>query len=244
MTIPRILHTSLPREVPLDWSLFLTGKQELLEGWSSMIYQDPLPPAAFELGDLFVRCTTGAQLAGLVRLEQLWRWGGVYLDADVELLRPLDDLLAHPLFICTEDGVHLTDAVIGAEPEHPGIRACMDRARQILEADGPHPTAQATGPLNTTAVLTGRDDVTVLARRAFYPYSYLEPERRLEDFRTTSPDSYGVHHWSFSWKGDGLPQAAPEAPRPTVVDLMAALETSVAEAKAARTNHQPKETQP
>ena len=33
----------------------------------------------------------------------------------------------------------------------------------------------------------------------FYPYAWYEMERRNEDFNTTSPESYSVHHWTKSW---------------------------------------------
>jgi len=171
--------------------------QELHPRWEALTIRDPIDPALYPLtGHLFASCQHGAQLAGLVRLEVVYTLGGVYIDSDIEPLRPIDDLLYHPAFIGTEDGTVLTDAMFGAEKEHPGIRACIDRVAGMPMSAGPH----ATGPGNTTAVLAGRDDVTILARRMLFPYDYRAKHRRGEDFRVTSPESYCVHHWAFSWR--------------------------------------------
>lgn len=198
MSIPRRLIRCVPVVVPDRFEGFWLRWQALHPGWELVTVQDPIDPADWPLtGHLFADCVHGAQVAGLVRLEAVHRWGGVYVDADMEPLRPIDDLLAHPCFIGTEDGTHLTDAMFGAERGHPGIGNALRRVVEMAMSAGP----QATGPLNTTAALAGRDDVTVLARRMLYPFDYRERERTHEDWATLSPESYAAHHWAFSWRG-------------------------------------------
>ena len=112
--------------MPDRFEAFWEQAQRLHAGWEFRTWQIPLEPRDFELGHKFGQCTSGAQLAGLVRLEVLWRYGGVYVDMDIEPLRPFDDLLRLPGFVGTEDGAVLTDALLAAEPGHPGFRACID----------------------------------------------------------------------------------------------------------------------
>lgn len=210
-TIPhrfiRCIPTDPSDEAEAWWHRF----GELHPGWDMRTIQDPIDPKDWPLlGRWHALVSSGAQLAGLVRLEAVWRWGGWYVDSDVEPLRPFADLDSGPgvAVIGTEDGIHLTDAVFGAPQRHPAIRAVIEHvddlytgwARCTFDGSAP-PGAQATGPLATTTVLAGRPDVTVLPTEAFYPYSYTERHRRLEDFATTSPTSYAVHHWAFSWAG-------------------------------------------
>jgi len=190
--IPKILHRVVPEEVPDRFEEFWQRFCAMHPDWEHLTWRDPLDPADWELGHLFDRCTAGAQLAGLVRLEVVWRHGGVYVDMDMEPLRPFDDLLAHQCFFGTEGNGVLTDAVFGAERHHPGIRACVDR---FLDGFW-HPSPSVTGPLHTTAVLGNRADVTVLPQHIFFPYLWTEPERADEEF----PDSYAVHRWNHSWK--------------------------------------------
>lgn len=190
--IPPIFHRVVPADVPPQFDAWWRRFQQLHPRWLFVTWQDPLDPTAFELSWLWDRCTAGAQLAGLVRLEVVWRFGGVYVDMDFEPRRPFDPLLDNQLFIGTEDGTVLTDAVFGAEARHPGLRAAIDAFHNGFWSPNP----SVTGPLHTTAHLRGRDDVTVVPTDRFYPYLWIEPERASEPF----PDAYAIHRWNHSWR--------------------------------------------
>jgi mannosyltransferase OCH1-like enzyme len=176
---------------------------ELHPSWDHVTLRDPIDPAQFPLtAPVWPKCRSGAQLAGLVRLEALWANGGVYLDSDVEVLRPFDELLRLRMFAAYEDAHIIPDAVLGAEAIHPAIHACIELALERIQSgstdwrtgDG----AWATGPGVTTTILPCRRDVTLFAPEAFYPYHYSEKDRRHEDF-TGNPNTYAVHHWCGSW---------------------------------------------
>lgn len=188
--IPPILHRVVPEQIPARFDDYWKRWGDLHPDWQQLTWQDPLNPDDWELGFLFDRCTAGAQLAGLVRLEVVWRHGGVYVDMDVEPVRSIDDLLAHSCFFGTEGGGILTDAIFGAEPGHPGIRACIDLLVNGFWSANP----SDTGPRLTSAVLAGRDDVTVLPQEAFYPYLWHEDEV------PPKPGTYAIHRWNHSWK--------------------------------------------
>ena len=192
--IPRIFHRVVPEVVPPRFEEFWQRLQALHPAWEFRTWADPLDPSEFETGPLFAECTSGAQLAGLVRLEVVHRHGGIYVDMDVEPLRSFEELRELPCFIGTEDGRILTDAVFGAVPGHPGIRAALDRAKSTPMTAG----AWATGPGVVTHVLSQRDDVEVLPPEVFYPYLWQEPWREREDFTATT--AIAVHHWNMSWK--------------------------------------------
>src|SRR4029079_13347754 len=101
--------------------------------WILMTHRDPLEAEKWpETADLWGKCRNGAELADLVRLEALWRWGGIYVDSDCEPFRPLDSLLGVPAFAAWEDSRSVPNAVLGAAPGHPAIRKCLDLARERL----------------------------------------------------------------------------------------------------------------
>lgn len=193
--IPNIFHRSIPPAIPAEFRQWWNRLTQIHPGWTFRTHRDPLNPDEWELGFLFERCTAGAQLAGLVRVEAVWRWGGWYIDMDVEPLKHFGPLCDHQLAIASEDGTLYTDAVFGAEAGHPALRAIMDRFLEGYWSDSPHDT----GPTLMTEVLTGRDDVTVLPAETFYPYLYWEKHRRRENF-AANPNTYAVHHWNFSWQ--------------------------------------------
>lgn len=68
--------------------------------------------------------------ADYVRLYALYHFGGIYLDTDIMVYKPFDDLLLHRAFIGKESYIYfvygssaqyLTSHSMGAEPQHPFI---------------------------------------------------------------------------------------------------------------------------
>lgn len=202
--IPRRLIRTVPAATSAEADQFWAGAVDLHPGWDAVTYRDPIDPTAFPLtADLWPACTTGAQLAGLVRLEALWHHGGIYLDSDVELYRPLTPLLGVAAFAAWEDANTIPDAVLGAEAAHPAIAACLDHARRVIEGQhGAWRDAWESGPGATTTIFPGRDDVLVLPPGSFYPYHYTAKHLRHHPHATDQPWAFGAHHWAASW----LPQ--------------------------------------
>lgn len=199
--IPRLLHRTVPAETPRQTEACWQTAVDLHPGWEHRTWRDPLDPADFPTtSPHWHRCTTGAQLAGLVRLEVLCRFGGVYLDSDVELFRSLDPLVGVSAFAGWEDANVVPDAVLGAEPDHPAIAACLDLAlRRLCSTSDDWRTgngAWSTGPGVTTTLLPGRCDVLLLPPGSFYEIHYTEKARLGE---APMPWELGRHHWAASW---------------------------------------------
>jgi len=197
-TIPRILHRTVPAETSDQVEAWWAEFERLHPGWDCRTYREPIDPAEWPLtGDLFARCQNGAQKAGLIRLEALYRDGGVYTDSDVEPVRSFESLLQCQAFAAWEDSTTVPDAVLGARPQHPAWKVMIDKARASIEGGG---DAWQSGPGVTTEILPGRDDVLLLSPGAFYEVHYLEKKRLTEPH---PPYAFARHHWHHSW---GTPQ--------------------------------------
>ncbi len=203
--IPRILHRSVPATTAATTEQRWARAVELHHDWSHLTWRDPLDPDLFPLtAPHWHRCVAGAQLAGLVRLELLCTHGGIWLDSDVDLYRPLDPLLGCPAFAAWEDADCVPDAVLGAAPNHPAMRACLELAIRRINSDvtdwrtgrGPW----ATGPGVTTTVLPGRSDVLLLPPGSFYPVHYRDKDRtEWSVVEVSQPWAFGAHCWDASW---------------------------------------------
>jgi len=202
--IPRRLFRTVPAETTDEAERFWRIAQDVHPDWDAVTYRDPLDPFLFpQTAAHWARCQNGAQLAGLVRLEALWTHGGVYIDADVECLRPFSPLCALRGFAGYEDPDVVPDAVLGFEAQHPAVGECLKLALERLTSDSADwrtgSGAWATGPGVTTAVLPGRVDVLLLPPGALYPYHYTEKKRRHADHRAEQPWTFCAHHWAGSW---------------------------------------------
>lgn len=140
------------------------------------------------------RARTRAELANLVRYEVLHRFGGVYVDTDVECLRPFAPLLRGVYaFAGIEVSGRICNAVLGSVPEHPVFARATRLTRQTL-GTGVH-SANANGPYFLSLLVEQQGGFTIFPKEHFYPYLWDEPERRNEAF----PASFAVHHWRLSW---------------------------------------------
>lgn len=201
MIPPRIVR-SVPQHTTAAVERLWQLVDELHPGWDLVTYRDPINPSDFPItSPVWPLAQSGAQLAGLVRLEAVWTHGGFWLDSDVELYRDLTPLCQLAAFAAWEDANTVPDAVFGAEPQHPAIRDCLDLALiRILSDSSDWRTgngAWATGPGVFTTVLPGRDDVTLLGPEAFYPVHY--SNKAALDSYLPQPGGFGIHHWAGSW---------------------------------------------
>ena len=202
--IPPVLHRVLlpplrdDGAVRRNWRRFARlHPQWDLRTWSH-ISRESFPETYDALG----RCVSPAQQADLMRLEVLWREGGVYVDTDCEPVRGLDPLRSLECFFGSEDGEHYSIAVIGAVPRHPAIRAYLDAVLDGDRVGADVPVNEATGPVFATAILRGRGDVTLLPPEAFYPEPFADSTRRFRRSRRrlAGPGTYIVHRWAHSWR--------------------------------------------
>lgn len=192
--IPRIFHRTVPEATSEQVEHWWTHFQQLHPGWEFRTWREPLDPTDWPLtGDLWDSCQNGAQKAGLIRLEALVTYGGVYVDSDVEPCRSFEPLLALAGFAAWEDETTVPDAVLGAEPAHPAFVLALEKARAVIQGGG---DAWNSGPGVTTEVLPTRSDVLVFPPGAFYPHHYLQKNRTKSN---DGPWVFCRHHWHGSW---------------------------------------------
>lgn len=148
--------------------------------------------------DLFDRAeeiasgSEGQFRSDLARYEILHEHGGVYVDADFECLRPIDDLLDAEFFTAWErDKWWANMAIAGAIPGHPFLDKLIDGIpANVARRAGRRPN-WLTGPRYITPILLRRSDVTVHPAEMFFPYAWNELDRASEEF----PGARAVHHW-------------------------------------------------
>lgn len=130
--------------------------------------------------------------SNVLRLEILKKYGGIYIDADCDPQRPLDDeLLDNDFFVCyiNEDkrGKRINNAVIGCGPNHHIINeyiAAVGKVKKITERSW-----RQTGPLLFTNVCKPYD----ITR---YPSYYFEPNfHHGNEEYTGSFKPYSHHYW-------------------------------------------------
>ena len=120
--IPRTIHRVWLGAAPMpdEHERFGETFAEHHRGWEMRLWTEPDLPmlgiAAIEHG----RSRTHSELANLARYEILHRFGGIYVDTDVECRRSFTPLLGGiRAFAALESPGRVGNAVLGAIPGHP-----------------------------------------------------------------------------------------------------------------------------
>ena len=137
--IPKVIHYCWVSDDPLpvkiqrcvdSWETHLPGYE--IRRWTMDAIERELAEDGAEAGALYGRwlqeafvARKYAFVADWVRFYALGKYGGVYLDSDVEVFKSFDDLLDLPYFLGFENGSCLEAAVIGAQRGCRWIGACL-----------------------------------------------------------------------------------------------------------------------
>jgi Glycosyltransferase sugar-binding region containing DXD motif len=199
MLIPRTIHRVWLGETPMPSAHERFGESFAANHprWRMRLWRDA------DLASLGIsdsdrrRARSASELSNLVRYEVLHRFGGIYVDTDVESLRPLAPLLRGvEAFAALEAPGRAGTAILGAVPRHPTFGRAARLTRQTLGV-GPH-SADANGPRLLSLILEQDSGVSIFGAQHFYPYRWDELEQREESF----PDAYAIHHWTLSWQDE------------------------------------------
>lgn len=134
--------------------------------------------------------------ADYIRFYALYNHGGIYLDADVEVLKSFDPLLNRSYILGEEAGGDIEAAVVGAEKGARWIKDCLDhyKDRPFIKSDGSFDMRPVPLLVNHIAK---KYNLEIL------PYQYFSPK----DFNIGKIDkdenTYCIHHFDGKWVKNG-----------------------------------------
>lgn len=140
------------------------------------------------------------------RLDVIYNYGGIYLDTDVELVKPIDDLLTNKFFCGFEDEGMVNFGIgYGAEKENLVVKSVLAEYenKSFYKEDGslnltPCPTYQTEVLKSYGLQCNGQkqvlsDEILVLSIESLCPKSFLTGEINC------TKNTYGIHHFNMSW---------------------------------------------
>lgn len=241
MPIPRVLHQIWlgPNRIPEhlvawahtwarhhpEWERILwtdrpgTHSLEHVEGpWNAV---QPIPDVfnawAYHNIEAFVgpRAVWAAR-SDIVRMELIARFGGVYSDLDVEIFKPIDELLEGvELATASQFGHGMGNFLFAARPNHPAMwSAVLQLERRLPKDHKPHPRRrlidrlkrrpkptmpnilQLTGPEYLHPRICHHSDCVVWPWQVFNP---AVPQSRSEETKVWPPSAFGNHHFTGTW---------------------------------------------
>jgi tetratricopeptide (TPR) repeat protein/glycosyltransferase involved in cell wall biosynthesis len=189
----------LGEEPPELVKVCLSSHRERLKGWE---YRLLTLDNTRWIEDAYFRRAVEAKrwvkAADRLRLLELQRNGGVYLDADMELLTEIPhSLLVPSMLVAREENGFIANSVIGAVPGHPTLGRVLQRMEQAdPEDDKVFENGMEIFSREVDAsIAEGDQDILVVGPSVFFPFNH-------QTHKTTFTEkTIAYHHFMKSWAG-------------------------------------------
>lgn len=214
--IPKIIHYCWfgGRELPDEYRKYMQSWEKYMpdyeiKRWDESNYDVhciPFSSEAYGVGKF-------AYVSDYARLKIMYEHGGVYFDTDVEVVRPLDDILAKGGFMGFEKDTNKASEEIlnvnpglgfAVEPNNPIIREALDfyESHHYIYPDGRLEQITIVKIMTDILKRHGMDrcDVpTEIEGIAIYPWDFFCPVEFLSSKLEITGNTRTIHHYSASW---------------------------------------------
>ncbi|MBR2458404.1 MAG: glycosyl transferase [Bacteroidaceae bacterium] len=152
-----------------------------------------------------------AFVSDYARFWILYNYGGLYFDTDVEVIKPMDDIIARGPFMGCEKDASDTGVASVASGLGLGVNPGLGLYKEILDTYADFHFLKTNGTLNTKTVvdytteilerhgLQYTNQIQECAGVWIYPREYLCPLDYYTGKLTITENSYSIHHYKASW---------------------------------------------
>ena len=147
-----------------------------------------------------------AFISDYARLKILYDHGGIYMDTDVEVCRPLDDLLKYNAFSGFESGNRIQTGTFGSAKGARWIGDLLSyyADKHFKKADGS--LDQTTNVVTITRMTKEKYDIRLDDsfqvfgdNNALFPFEYLCAKDLMDGKIKKTQNTYTIHHFAGSW---------------------------------------------
>jgi Glycosyltransferase sugar-binding region containing DXD motif len=227
---PKIIHQTWKDEkVPAFLAPCQESWKRLNPSWEYRLWTDADNDALVRdefpsLLDLYRSLPRAIHRADFARVLYLWRFGGLYVDLDIEALRSADELLDdHSCLLSCEPKIHaerlrgaekiVCNAAMASAPDHPFWENVIEEIGR-RSTQGRRDPVWMTGPLCLQAAYEAhgaRLGVALWDPDVFFPLPDLDSRslqlsrrerqyyERMQASGCYPQRSVGVHHWAHTW---------------------------------------------
>ena len=163
-----------------------------------------------------------AFVSDYVRFWVLYNYGGVYVDTDVEFIRPIDEILEKGAYMGCETVIPQLSGLNGSSNfkimVNPGLGlAAPDNhffIKEVLDSFNSRSFYKESGELDLTTIVdtttfalkkygfVDSNTIQYIAGFTIYPVAYFCPKNYITGELTIADDTYSIHHYTASWQND------------------------------------------
>jgi hypothetical protein len=189
LLIPRVIHQIWfgPEPLPEQHARYQETWLGHHPGWELRLWTEDNIPRDLRRPEALERLRRPVERSDILRFELVWRFGGIYIDTDMECLRSIEARIAEARFFCSYSGQGRPHpALFGAVAGHPILDSAID---------GLLPSEFYGGELARVAsfaqIVNAHGEEVVLLHPAIHRANHTNREL-----------AYAVHHRDAIWKAD------------------------------------------
>lgn len=146
-----------------------------------------------------------AFVSDYVRVYALYKFGGIYLDTDVEIFKSFNGILHHDSFWGFEQENYIATSTIGSVKGNKLIKIFLDsyEEKKFIKEDGNYDdltnVAIVTELLKNMGLKTNGEYQEIEGIGAFYPQTYFSPYDYINCRKFITENTYTIHYFYKSW---------------------------------------------
>jgi hypothetical protein len=158
-----------------------------------------------------------AFVSDYIRIYALYKYGGIYLDCDVEVIKPFDDILHLPYALCIENKElnHIETATMLFSPKNPFLYKLYNAYKEYDDVDyidmipifllnvlrnSDYELYYVDSPNDILELNDDNKKICLLPRYYFSPKSFATENIDITD------KTYSIHYFNGGWKWHDNPQ--------------------------------------
>lgn len=208
--IPKIIHYCWfgSKNIPAKEQSYIDGWKTMFPDYQIMFWNE----RTFDIDKsvAYVRQAYEAKkfafVSDYVRMFALSKYGGIYFDTDVEVIKPIDDFLYDKFFIGFENKTMLGTGIIGSEPNVWILNEMLDyyHGHDFIDSKGMPDTTTNVQILVNIMIKHGfikENKEQMIEGLHIYERDFFNPKKldeKEDDFRT-SERTITIHHMAGSW---------------------------------------------
>lgn len=205
-SIPKIIHYCWfgKGELPDLLKKCINTWREVLPDYELKLWdEDTFPIEMFRFSKQAYEQKKYVFVSDVARWYAVYNYGGIYLDTDVEILKPFDDLLRYNAFIGYESPNLISTATFGAKKHHPWIYDMFTWYEDVDFCADYNEIASTRIMSKKNRVqygirMHGRTQDLPIGGGKLFERSLLCPEQADGKWNITN-DTYAVHHFTGLW---------------------------------------------
>lgn len=210
--LPRLFHEVWLGENPIPEE-YIAYQQSWLRhhpDWELRLWTEENLPDSLRRPEAAERLRVPAERCDILRLEVVWRYGGVYLDTDLECLAPIGELIGEASFFTAATRSDTVDShLFGAVAGHPILERALNQIRP--QTSHGHKKTQVGPNFLDSVVADQRDEILFLRPETLKAYTTHHKHRTYMDSQAVRLDILKAKLAMLD-NGEAAPSAPPAGP--------------------------------